>query len=333
MSSLDELHLTEEPSFEELQNQIRTLTNLRNTHQATLLSLRSTKSLKDHISTVSASSSQTKTPISSSLQISDKNLNDILLTRSAELSKDHQEWTQEALSRMTGLSKFTVTDPSSSRDLTGIRIEVMADGKFGTPYYLFLKPYDETPKPTPEDPSPEEVPSTTHLILHRHTIPAYFIQPLNVLAEKHLPPPPQMQNLDRFVRDVRHFLVLHYLRRSRLTHIKDEVTQNLPDLNSDSDDAHTPNIYVSEFLMDPEARLVEIHWLDINDIHSSIKRQAWIALTEKGGIEGLIVKEDNQRILHMEMQIKGDDWVRGTTDSMDWTSGLFKRLRWPSHPL
>ncbi|RVD90077.1 uncharacterized protein DFL_001057 [Arthrobotrys flagrans] len=322
--------LTDEPGIEELQQQIHTLTKLRASHQASLLSLRSTKSLKDHLSS-SSSSSQTKISISPSLHISDKNLNDILLTRSAEITTDRQEWTREALYRMSGLTKFSVTDPSfPDQNLTGIRIEVMADGKFGTPYYLFLKPYDDTPKPTPDDPSPAEVPSDTHLQLHRHTVPAFFVQSLNILAEKYLPPPPRMQNLDRFVRDARHFLVLHYLRRSRLARIKDEVTQNLPD--SGSDTAPISDIYVSEFTIDPEARLVEVRWLDTN-VHITTKRQAWIALTEEGGIEGLIVKEDNRRILHMEMQIKGTDWVRGATDSMDWIPGLFQRLKWSSHPL
>ncbi|KAF3203257.1 hypothetical protein TWF192_005888 [Orbilia oligospora] len=346
-------NLSEEPDLPELQQQIHDLTQLRNSYQASLLSLRSTKTLKDHLSSSLSSfpsttpSSQTNPPISisPSLQISDKNLNDILLARSAELSADHQEWTQEALYRMAGLTKFSVTDPSASspspfNNITGIRIEVMADGKFGTPYYLFLKPHDDTPKPTPENPSPTESPSETHLILHRHTIPAYFIQPLNDLAEKYLPPPPRIQNLDRFVRDVRHFLVLHYLRRASLSHIKNEVYQNLPqpdldDNNNDNDNDNgnndnIPNIYVSEFIIDPEARLVEIHWLQTHN--PSTKRLAYIALTEEGGIEGLVVKEDNQRILHMEMQIKGPNWLRGATDSMDWIPGLFQRLQWSSAP-
>ncbi|KAK6522009.1 hypothetical protein TWF281_002580 [Arthrobotrys megalospora] len=317
------------PDIDDLQQQIHDLTKLRNSHQAELLSLRSTKTLKDHLS--SSSSTPLKTTISPSLEISDKNLNDILLKRSAELTKDQQEWTQEALYRMTGLTKFSITDPSlkpngtgtNTTELTGIRVEVMADGKFGTPYYLFLKPYDVTPKPTPEDPSPTESASETHLTLHRHTIPAYFIQNLNTLAEKYLPPPPRMQNLDRFARDVRHFLVLHHLRKSRLIRIKDQVTQNLPESHPTPEDV--PDIYVSEFTVDPEARLVEVEWRDIDNMDS--KRLGWIALTQEGGIEGLIVKENGQRILHMEMQIKGD-WVRGGADSMDWVTGLFERLQW-----
>ncbi|KAK6502203.1 hypothetical protein TWF506_002791 [Arthrobotrys conoides] len=335
-----DFNLPDQPEIQELQQQIHDLTQVRNDFQAALLSLRSTKTLKDHLA--SSSSSQTKTSISPSLQISDKNLNDILLTRSAELSTDHQEWTQEALYRMAGLTKFTITDPSSSsttssssNNITGIRIEVMADGKFGTPYYLFLKPHDDTPKPTPENPSPIEVPSETHLILHRHTIPAYFLQPLNDLAEKYLPPPPRIQNLDRFVRDVRHFLVLHYLRRARLSHIKDEVYQNLPkpdsdDISNSNNNNNIPDIYVSDFILDPEVRLVEVQWLHVND--NSTKRHAYIALTEEGGIEGLVVKQDSQRILHMEMQIKGPNWLRGATDSMDWIPGLFQRLQWSSPP-
>ncbi|KAK6341848.1 hypothetical protein TWF730_001335 [Orbilia blumenaviensis] len=330
----------DEPDLDQLLQQIRDLTKLRNSHQAALLALRSTKSLKDHLS---ATSSSIKTSITPSLQISDKDLNDILLTRSAELSADKQQWTQEALYRMAGLTKFTVIDPSYSsssvdtisdadadadadtdaestpnaHELTGIRIEVMADGKFGTPYYLFLKPYDMTSKPTDSDPIPTPKFSKTHQTLHRHTIPAYFINDLMTLAEKYLPPPPRLQNLDRFVRDVRQFLVLHYLRRARLLHVKEEVTEQ--------DVGSVDTVYISGFNIDPEARLVEIEWQDPHG--PAVNRLGWIALTQEGGIEGLIVKEDGQRILHMEMQIKGN-WVRGSTDSMDWIEGLFKRLQW-----
>ncbi|KAK6496450.1 hypothetical protein TWF481_002468 [Arthrobotrys musiformis] len=334
-STLDQLDLLDEPSLEELQQQIHDLTKLRNAHQTALLALRSTRSLKDHLSSSAPSTITTSLP---SLQISDKNLNAILLARSAEISKDHQEWTQEALYRMTGLTKFSIADPSSSfnreetdnngdkNKITGIRIEVMADGKFGTPYYLFLKPHDATPKPTPENPSPSPVPSETHLDLHRHTIPAYFIQELNLLAEKHLPPPPKPQNLDRFARDVRSFLVLHYLRRAKLLHVQNAVKESL------KSNSRTPeDIYVSEFTIDPEVRLVEIQWADNTD--GSKKRHAWIALTQEGGIEGLIVKENNERILQMEMQIKGADWVRGATDSTDWIDGLFDRLKWSPSPI
>ncbi|KAF3941350.1 hypothetical protein ABW19_dt0204167 [Dactylella cylindrospora] len=313
---------------EELQKQIRELTKIRNERQAELLSLRSTHTLKEILESASNQTLRTSIPNSgsgdSALEIEDANLNEILLKQASDLATDRQEWLEESMYRMAGLTSFTVQDPApGGGELTGVRIEVMADGKFGTPYYLFLKPYDTTPKPTATDPFPAPSTSPTHLTLHRHTIPAYFLQSLTSLCEKHLPPPPTLQNANRLIRDVRRIVVLHHLRLSHLSKIKEKVTQNLP--GNHPTPSEVPQVYISEFTIDPEARLVEVEWLDGKNFGT--KRLGWIALTEEGGAEGVVVKKDGQRVMAMERQIRGD-WVRGGSDGMHWIDGLFGRLEW-----
>ncbi|KAF3903336.1 hypothetical protein AA313_de0205827 [Arthrobotrys entomopaga] len=325
---------SEEPEdldIDELQKQVNELTKIRNAQQEKLLSFRSTQTLRQ----VLESSQTIKTSISDSnsnsdsnaFEIEDENLNSILLKRAADITADKHQWSQESLYRMAGLTSFQVQDPSPNGALlTGVRIEVMADGKFGTPYYLFLKPYDDTttPKSLPSAaPLPDKFTLPSHLTLHRHTIPAYFLQTLNALAEKHLPPPPRPQNLDRLVRDMRRILLLHYLRTTHLNHIKAQVIQHLP--QNHPNPTEIPEIYISEFTFDPEARLIELEWLDT--VQFGVKRLGWVAVTEEGGVEGVIVKQDGKRVLEMEMKIKGD-WVRGEADSMDWIDGLFERCEW-----
>ncbi|KAF3930191.1 hypothetical protein ABW20_dc0101453 [Dactylellina cionopaga] len=319
---------SEIPDIEELQKQIRELSKIRNERQAELLSVRSTRTLQEALESTTPETVKTSIPDSenstAALEIEDTNLNEILLKQTADLAADKQEWVQESLYRMAGLTTFEVQDPApNGGKLTGVRIEVMADGKFGTPYYLFFKPYDTTPKPTSSDPFPSQTTSSTHVTLHRHTVPAYFLQPLTTLTEKYLLPPPRPQNLDRLVRDVRRILFLHYLRTTHLSHIATKVKQTLPQTHPNPSEA--PPVYIAKFIVDPEARLVEVEWLETQKFGP--KRLGWVALTEEGGIEGVIVKQDGQRVLSMEMQIKGD-WVRGEADNMDWIDGLFERLEW-----
>ncbi|EPS37407.1 hypothetical protein H072_8913 [Dactylellina haptotyla CBS 200.50] len=316
------------PDVEELQKQIRELTKIRNERQAELLSLRSTHTLKHALDTASSQTIKTSVPnpdgSEDPLQIEDTNLNTILLKQAADLTADKEAWDQEALYRMAGLTSFEVQDPApNGGKLQGIRIEVMADGKFGTPYYIFLKPYDTTPKPTPSEPFPEKTSSSTHVTIHRHTIPSYFLGSLNSLAEKLLPAPPRLQNLDRLVRDMRRILILHYLRADHLAQVKAKVTENLP--QNHPTPSEIPPIYISEFTVDPEARLAEVEWLDSQSF--GVKRLGWIALNEEGGAEGIIVKQDGKRVLPMELKIKGN-WVRGEADKMSWIDGLFDRLEW-----
>ncbi|KAK6353314.1 hypothetical protein TWF696_005284 [Orbilia brochopaga] len=323
---------------------VRELTQTRNARQAELLSLRSTTTLKDILAQNTTTSSTTgDTPL-----VDDADLNDILLAQSAALTADKQAWTQESLYRMSGLTAFTVRDPApNGGELTGVRIEVMADGKFGTPFYLFLKPIPGTVT-TDEDvaggkegkakeggkPEIDGI-IPPHVTIHRHTIPAYFQSSLAALADKYLPPPPRPQNVDTLVRSLRRILFLHHLRATALSHVRDKVQQSLP---SDTSDA--TGIYVSEFTVDPEARLVEIEWRDaadsanssINNGDDGAKRLGWIALTEDGGIEGVVIKHNGRRNVPMEMQIKGPNWVRGGADSMDWIEQLYDRLKWTDEP-
>ncbi|KAJ6264207.1 hypothetical protein Dda_0350 [Drechslerella dactyloides] len=321
-----------------LARQIRELTATRNARHAELLSLRSTTTLKDILAQTAAAASS-ETPL-----VDDADLNDILLARSAALTAEKQAWTQESLYRLAGLTAFTVRDPApNGGELTGVRIEVMADGKFGTPFYIFLKPMPGTPTAAAaaED---EEAKSSKpgkarrgiippYVTIHRHTIPAYFQPALAALADKCLPPPPRPQDVEHLVRSLRRILFLHHLRATALSHVREKVQLSLP-----SDESQATGIYVSEFTVDPEARLVEIEWQgtdDSNDDNDSIddnenggKRLGWIALTEDGGIEGVVIKHNGRRIVPMEMQIKGPNWARGGADSMDWIEHLHDRLAW-----
>jgi len=113
---------------------VRDLTKIRNERQAELLSLRSTQTLKETLESTSSQTLRTTIPnadlTSADLEIEDANLNDVLLKKTSELAADKQEWIEESLYRMAGLTTFSVQDPApGGGNLTGIRIEVMADGK------------------------------------------------------------------------------------------------------------------------------------------------------------------------------------------------------------
>ncbi|KAF3921719.1 hypothetical protein ABW21_db0206649 [Orbilia brochopaga] len=335
---------SDDGDLDALATQIRELTQTRNARQAELLSLRSTTTLKDILERSPAAASNAP-------YIDDADLNDILLAQTAAIAGEKQSWMQESLYRLSGLTAFVVRDPApNGGKLTGVRIEVMADGKFGTPFYLFLKPMPGVPDNfAPESTSLTEEASSKeagkrekandgddkkgiippYVMIHRHTVPAYFAPSLAALEDKYLPPPPRPQNPESLVRALRRILFLHHLRATALNHVSEKIQQSLP---SDTSDA--TGVFVSDFLVDPEARLIEIEWedaadstTDIND-NDATRRLGWIALTEDGGIESVVIKYNGRRIVPMEMQIKGPDWVRGGADSMDWIEHLFDRLKW-----
>lgn len=116
---------------------------------------------------------------------------------------------------------------------------------------------------------------------------------------------------------------MHYERQGALQRIKGLVDVNISDVENGK---VGEGIYVSSFVIDPEARLVEIGWKNTRGTGASLKK-GWLAIAEEGGMEGVIVKEAGQRVMTMERQIKGN-WLRGGCGTIEWIEGLYGRLKW-----
>ncbi|KND88100.1 hypothetical protein TOPH_07266 [Tolypocladium ophioglossoides CBS 100239] len=214
------------------------------------------KTLKVQCSTILSSTSTQRliqsaaSSASSSLIRRPKRTNPSRSKLSSRSTQQHA-YTQQCIYRIsTPVTAFKIHDPDPNAvdggHVLGLRFEVMSRGQFLRPYYVMLnRPF----------------PSSTHLRVHRHTIPPAV--PLAGLAVRHLPSPrPEgdeqpRQDLERFVRTLRREVTRYHNRLG----VSADLRRRLG-LHGATEASAPANSVVEVGIADIEAKQIKLAWAD-----------------------------------------------------------------------
>jgi len=204
------------------------------------------------------------------------------------------------LHRVSGVTAFTVQDPSSSRNehhkpgmLAGIRIEVFTKKKFGKPVYVLLSPV------------PSEEGRKMCLAISRHSLPTFLR--VSQLANQYLTTKAGIkeQRLDMFVKVLRARIVRYHRRLVAIEDVK-----------AAAENAGSIGNVMEKWVMrcesvewDLPVEVVTIKWM--NGV------QGWLKIEEGGKVERVVVKDRRgRRRIEVEQLAKGN--LKGLAGRIGW---------------